>query len=97
MSLGEVSQHPSSSAFSIGIGVDNEPIVADLSDPNMAHALVAGTSGSGKSEFLKTAVATLAARKSPLQMKFSRIDPKRLTFGMIRSSQYLASPVIFTL
>ena len=96
-SLGEVSQHPSSSAFSIGIGVDNEPIVADLSDPNMAHALVAGTSGSGKSEFLKTVVATLAARNSPLQMKFSLIDPKRLTFGMIRNSQYLASPVIFSL
>jgi len=97
MNLREVSQHPSSTAFPIGIGVDNQPIVADLSDPNMAHALVAGTSGSGKSEFLKTAVATLAARNSPLQLKFSLIDPKRLTFGMIRNSQYLAGPVIFSL
>jgi S-DNA-T family DNA segregation ATPase FtsK/SpoIIIE len=97
MNLREVSQHPSSTAFPIGIGVDNRPIVADLSDPNMAHALVAGTSGSGKSEFLKTAVATLAARNSPLQLRFSLIDPKRLTFGMIRNSQYLAGPVIFSL
>jgi DNA segregation ATPase FtsK/SpoIIIE, S-DNA-T family len=97
MNLREVSQHPSSTAFPIGIGVDNRPIVADLSDPNMAHALVAGTSGSGKSEFLKTAVATLAVRNSPLQLKFSLIDPKRLTFGMIRNSQYLAGPVIFSL
>ena len=95
--LREVSQHPSSTAFPIGIGVDNQPIVADLSDPNMAHALIAGTSGSGKSEFLKTAVATLAARNSPLQLKFSLIDPKRLTFGMIRNSKYLAGPVIFSL
>ena len=95
--LREVSQHPSSTAFPIGIGVDNQPIVADLSDPNMAHALIAGTSGSGKSEFLKTAVATLAARNSPLELKFSLIDPKRLTFGMIRNSQYLAGPVIFSL
>jgi S-DNA-T family DNA segregation ATPase FtsK/SpoIIIE len=97
MNLRVILQHPSSTAFPIGIGVDNQPIIADLSDPNMAHALVAGTSGSGKSEFLKTVVATLAARNSPLQVKFSLIDPKRLTFGMIRKSQYLAGPVIFSL
>ncbi|HEY2123274.1 MAG TPA: DNA translocase FtsK [Chthoniobacterales bacterium] len=97
MNLREVSQHPSSTAFPIGIGVENQPIVADLSDPNMDHALIAGTSGSGKSEFLKTAVATLVSRNSPLQLKFSLIDPKRLTFGMIRNSQYLAGPVIFSL
>jgi len=97
MNFREVSQHPSSTSFPVGIGVDNRAIIADLSDPNMAHALVAGMSGSGKSEFLKTAVATLAARNSPLQLKFSLIDPKRLTFGMIRNSQYLAGPVIFSL
>jgi S-DNA-T family DNA segregation ATPase FtsK/SpoIIIE len=97
MNLREVSQHPSSTAFPIGIGVDNHPIVADLSDPNMAHALVAGTSGSGKSEFLKTAVATLVSRNSPLELKFFLIDPKRLTFGLIPNSQYLARPVIFSL
>ncbi|HEY1476586.1 MAG TPA: DNA translocase FtsK [Chthoniobacterales bacterium] len=90
-------QHPSVTAFPVGIGVDNQPIIADLSDPNMAHALVAGTSGSGKSEFLKTVVATLAARNSPAQLKFSLIDPKRLTLGMIRDNHYLAGPVIFSL
>jgi DNA segregation ATPase FtsK/SpoIIIE, S-DNA-T family len=93
----EFRQHQSSTAFPLGIGIDNKPIIADLSDPNMAHALVAGTSGSGKSEFLKTVVATLATRNLPAQLKFSLIDPKRLTFGMIRNSPYLKSPVLFSL
>jgi S-DNA-T family DNA segregation ATPase FtsK/SpoIIIE len=93
----EFTQHRSSTAFPVGIGIDNKPIIADLSDPNMAHALVAGTSGSGKSEFLKTLVGTLAARNSPEQLKFSLIDPKRLTFGMIRNSQYLKGRVLFSL
>jgi DNA segregation ATPase FtsK/SpoIIIE, S-DNA-T family len=97
MNLPGLQQHLSSTSFPVGINVDNEPIIADLSDPNMAHALVAGTSGSGKSEFLRTIVATLAARNLPAHLKLSLIDPKRLTFGMIQDSQHLADPVIFSL
>ncbi|MBV8175374.1 MAG: PD-(D/E)XK nuclease family protein [Verrucomicrobia bacterium] len=97
MDLPGLRQHPSATAFPVGINVDNQPIIADLSDPNMAHALVAGTSGSGKSEFLRTTVAALAARNSPAHLKFSLIDPKRLTFGVIQNSRYLAGPVIFSL
>jgi DNA segregation ATPase FtsK/SpoIIIE, S-DNA-T family len=97
MSLPEFRKYPSSTAFPVGIGIDNKPIIADLSDPNMAHALIAGTSGSGKSEFLKTVVATLAKRNSPAHLKFSLIDPKRLTFGLIRDSRYLKGPVLFSL
>jgi DNA segregation ATPase FtsK/SpoIIIE, S-DNA-T family len=97
MNFPGLQQHPSPTAFPLGVDVDNKPIVADLSDPNMAHALVAGTSGSGKSEFLRSTVASLAAGNPPAHLKFSLIDPKRLTFGMIRDSQYLADPVIFSL
>lgn len=97
MSSREFREYQSSTAFPVGIGIDNKPIIADLSDPNMAHALVAGTSGSGKSEFLKTVVATLAKRNSPSHLKFSLIDPKRLTFGIIQHSRYLKGPVLFSL
>jgi DNA segregation ATPase FtsK/SpoIIIE, S-DNA-T family len=93
----EFREYQSSTAFPVGIGIDSRPIIADLSDPNMAHALVAGTSGSGKSEFLKTVVAAMAKRNSPAHLKFSLIDPKRLTFGIIRESRYLKNPVLFSL
>ncbi|MGO1167022.1 MAG: FtsK/SpoIIIE domain-containing protein, partial [Janibacter sp.] len=40
------------------------------------HALVAGTTGSGKSEFLQTWVASLAARLSPEEITFVLVDYK---------------------
>jgi DNA segregation ATPase FtsK/SpoIIIE, S-DNA-T family len=97
MNSREFREYQGSTAFPVGIGIDNKPIIVDLSDPNMAHTLVAGTSGSGKSEFLKTVVATLAKRNSPAHLSFSLIDPKRLTFGIIRHSRFLKGPVLFSL
>ncbi|WKV15752.1 FtsK/SpoIIIE domain-containing protein [Janibacter limosus] len=40
------------------------------------HALVAGTTGSGKSEFLQSWVASLAARLSPREITFVLVDYK---------------------
>jgi S-DNA-T family DNA segregation ATPase FtsK/SpoIIIE len=81
-------------SFPIGIGVDNRVIVADFADSNMCHALVAGASGSGKSEFLKCLVASLIAKNPPETLKLSLIDPKILTFGGLTDIAHLAEPVI---
>ncbi len=81
-------------SFPIGIGVDNRIIVADFADSNTCHALVAGASGSGKSEFLKCLAASLIAKNSPDTLKLSLIDPKILTFGGLTDIAHLAEPVI---
>jgi S-DNA-T family DNA segregation ATPase FtsK/SpoIIIE len=60
----------------------------------MCHLLVAGTSGSGKSEFLKSLVATLIAKHPPGALRLSIIDPKVLTFGALKSSRHLSGPVL---
>lgn len=80
-------------SFPIGIGVEGEILTADFSDSNTCHALVAGTSGSGKSEWLKTMVATLAIANSPQAIRFSLVDPKILTFGGMKESPYFWRPV----
>jgi S-DNA-T family DNA segregation ATPase FtsK/SpoIIIE len=51
-------------SFPIGIGVEGKPVIADFSDPNTCHALVAGSTGSGKSEWLQSLLAGLALRNS---------------------------------
>jgi len=56
-------------SFPVGIGVDNQVIAADFADPNMCHALVAGASGSGKSEFLKCLVASLITKKPAVNLE----------------------------
>ncbi|MGQ0443608.1 MAG: DNA translocase FtsK, partial [Beijerinckiaceae bacterium] len=87
-------QHPSPMVIPVGIGVDGKPMLADLADPNCCHALVAGSSGSGKSEFLKSLVANLVYRNQVTALKLTIIDPKILTFGSLNGSPYLTGPVI---
>lgn len=84
-------------AFPIGIDVEGAPLVADFADPNTCHALVAGSTGSGKSEWLKAMVASMLLRSSPAQVQIALIDPKILTFAGVEGSPYLWRPVATTL
>ena len=58
----------------IGIGADG-PFVVDLRADG-PHALVAGTTGAGKSELLQTLIASLAVANRPDAMTFVLIDYK---------------------
>ena len=58
------------------IGADGHgSLMADLSADG-PHALVGGTTGSGKSELLRTLVASMAASYSPEQVNFVLVDYK---------------------
>jgi RecB family exonuclease len=84
-------------AFPIGIDVEGSPVVADFADPNTCHALVAGSTGSGKSEWLKAMVASMLLRNTPENVRIALIDPKILTFAGVEGSPYLWRPVATTL
>lgn len=86
--------HPSRVAFPVGLGVDGKLILCDFADPNTCHSLVAGTSGSGKSEFLKSLVASLMVRNDPNTLQLTLIDPKILTFSELAHTPYLTGPII---
>lgn len=79
----------------VGVGIDGQLRTADLSDTASYHLLVAGTSGSGKSEWLRTAVAGLIATNTPQQLRLIAIDPKRVAFHDLQGSPYLLRPVVF--
>lgn len=83
--------------FPVGVGIEGEIISGDFSDSNTCHVLVAGTSGSGKSEWLKTLVASLALQNSPHTVRFALVDPKILTFGGTSGSPYFWKPVATTI
>ena len=80
-------------AFPVGVGIEGEAILSDFCDSNTCHILVAGTSGSGKSEWLKTLVASLVHRNPPEHLRLGLVDPKVLTFSSIADSVYLWRPV----
>ena len=65
-----------SPGFSAPVGLgENGPLFLDIVKDG-PHGLVGGTTGSGKSEFLRSFVAGLAARNSPEDLNFILIDFK---------------------
>lgn len=59
---------------SVGVGKAG-PLVLDLAEHG-PHALVGGTTGSGKSEFLQTWIVAMAAARPPEQVTFLLVDYK---------------------
>jgi len=89
-------QLPSTAPVKIAIGVnlDGQLLEADLSDPNTCHFLVGGTTGSGKSEFLRSLLLSLLWRHSPKHLKIALVDPKRVTFPEFEGMPSLYAPVV---
>lgn len=80
--------------IAIGVNLEGELVEADLSDPNTCHFLVGGTTGSGKSEFLRSLLLSLLVRHSPQHLQIALVDPKRVTFPEFERMRWLYSPVV---
>jgi energy-coupling factor transporter ATP-binding protein EcfA2 len=78
-----------SSQLPVGIDLENRLVTADLAEPKHTHILVIGTTGSGKSEWLRTAIAGLILGNTPETLRLVLIDPKRSAFRDLQSSPYL--------
>ncbi len=82
--------------IAIGVNLDGELIEADLSDPNTCHFLVGGTTGSGKSEFLRSLLLSLIVRHDPTHFQVALVDPKRVTFPEFETMRWLYEPIVKT-
>ncbi len=82
-------------AFPVGVDVAGRTHWLSLAEPATCHLLIAGTTGSGKSQLLKAMIAALAAHLGPDQLQFLLVDPKQVTFTFQGSSPYLRHPVVF--
>lgn len=61
----------------IGVSEDGNVLILDLHEKSMGpHGLIAGTTGSGKSEILQTIILSLAVNYSPEEVGFFLIDYK---------------------
>lgn len=86
---------PSSDAtFPLGMRIDGQILWADLAEPSMTSILIGGTSGSGKSELLRSIVISLTLSSPPRSVIFTLIDPKRVTFTDFVNLPCLDGPVL---
>ncbi len=76
----------------IGKDISGNIEVVDLS--KTPHLLVAGTTGSGKSVFINTLLASLLYKFSPSQLRLILIDPKMLELSVYNDIAHLLTPVV---
>ncbi|MBA3755735.1 MAG: DNA translocase FtsK 4TM domain-containing protein [Nitrosomonas sp.] len=84
----------SASPLTIALGKDisGRPIVSDLA--KMPHALVAGTTGSGKSVAINAVILSLIYKATPEQTRLILIDPKMLELSVYEGIPHLLTPVV---
>lgn len=73
----------------VGVDLNSRLRFADLAEPEIIHILVAGSAGSGKSEWLRSALAGLLLTNGPDTLKLVLIDPKRNAFNELKNSPFL--------
>lgn len=60
----------------LGVDEGGAPLLVRLNSPDVAHVLVAGTTGSGKTALMRTVLLTLAMHNHPGHLQVVLIDPK---------------------
>ncbi len=73
----------------VGVDLAGKAHFTDLADSRAPHLLVAGTTGSGKSEWMRAAAASLIATHTPADLRLVLIDPKRTALQELRRSPWL--------
>ena len=76
----------------LGKNADGKAIFADLVE--LEHILMAGATGSGKSVFELSIIATFTKLFSPNQLRFFLVDMKRVEYFLPKNSSH-STPVIF--
>ena len=78
--------------LAMGKDIAGAPMVADLG--KMPHALVAGTTGSGKSVAINTMILSLLYKATPEEVRLIMIDPKMLELSVYEGIPHLLTPVV---
>lgn len=92
--LGDPQFQNSDKALTIALGrsISGKAVFGNLA--KMPHALVAGTTGSGKSVTIHSIITSLLYRNGPDDLKLILVDPKRVELTLYKSIPHLLTPVI---
>ena len=78
--------------IAMGVDIFGKPVIEDLAE--MPHLLVAGSTGSGKSVFMNTLIASLISRHNARDLRLIMIDPKMVEMAAYNPLPHMACPVV---
>ncbi len=79
-------------SLALGSNISGEPVVVDLA--KMPHALIAGTTGSGKSVAINAMILSLLYKDGPRDVRLIMVDPKMLELSIYEGIPHLLTPVV---
>ncbi|MEK9163848.1 MAG: DNA translocase FtsK [Chloroflexota bacterium] len=72
-----------------GLTDDGHPLLLRLPSPDVTHVLVAGATGSGKTELMRSLLISLAATNRQSKLQLALIDPKSRGFAPLAALPHL--------
>ncbi len=80
----------------LGLDAEGIPLLVRLASPEVTHILIAGTTGSGKTEVTRTILASLIYFQKPREIQLLLIDPKGNTFKLFLGLPHLLGDTVRT-
>ncbi len=77
----------------LGVDEDGSPLLLHIASPDVAHILVAGTTGSGKTALLRTLILSLALYNPQSRLQLALIDPKSRGLSALARAPHLIRPI----
>jgi S-DNA-T family DNA segregation ATPase FtsK/SpoIIIE len=76
----------------LGLDERGTPLLLNLPSPDVAHVLISGTTGSGKTALARSMVLSLALHNAQRQLQLLLIDPKSRGFAPLSALPHLLCP-----
>jgi DNA segregation ATPase FtsK/SpoIIIE, S-DNA-T family len=92
LDLGSLKSGPG--RFVLGVDIEGAVHWGDFSKSSTCHLLAGGQTGSGKSEFVRQLICSLAMSKRPEDLRLVLVDPKMTEYQDFNGSPFLLRPVV---
>lgn len=77
----------------LGLNLEGETYTLPLMAPEVTHVLIAGTTGCGKTELLRTLLVSLALYNRQAHLQIALIDPKKRGLTPLDGLPHLVAPI----
>lgn len=80
----------------LGVATDGVPLMMRLASPDVTHVLISGSKASGKTEAVRTMLASIVLYQKPREIQFLLMDPKASAFEFLANSPHLLGDIATT-